>query len=82
MDKDHITRYQYIHRFKAARKCVAQDCSKNIKAYISSLQNNSSAVIKSTIHRSFKSITLSNYINISEMPSFRSASNIKMKKIQ
>ena len=41
-----------------------------IKAYILSLQNKSSAVIKSTIHRISKSITTSNNTNVSEMLSF------------
>ena len=76
MDKDHLTRYKDIHNFKAAGKGVTQDYSKNIKVYISSLQNVSYAVIKSTIHRSSKNNTSSNDTNISEMTSFRSASNI------
>ena len=47
-----------------------------MKASISSLQNNSSATIKSTIHRRSKSITSSNDTNSSEMSGFSSASTI------
>ena len=65
--KSHRTRYQEHQNFKADRKGVIQDYSENIKSPISSLQNNSSAVIKSTTHRSSKSITSSNGTNISEI---------------
>ena len=47
-----------------------------MKASISSLKNNLSAAIESTIHHSFKIITSSNDTNISEMSGFISKSNI------
>ena len=64
---DHLTRYQDIHNFKAPRKGVIQDYYEKIKASISSLQNKSSAVIEPNIHRSYKSITSSNQMNVSDM---------------
>ena len=45
MDKYHITRYQELQNFKQAWKIVLCDYSENIKASISSLQNNSYADI-------------------------------------
>ena len=47
-----------------------------MKASMSSLQNKSSADIESTIHRSSKSITSSNYTNSYKMSGFSYASNI------
>ena len=58
MDKYHITRYQDLQHLKTDWKGVLRDYSENIKASISSLQNKSYAAIKSTIYRSYKSITL------------------------
>ena len=75
MRKSHWVRYQDINNFKDARSCVIQDCSENIKSSISSLHNESYVVIKSTIHRNCQSITLENDMNISEISSFRTASN-------
>ena len=75
-DKAHITRYQELWNFKQARKGDLLDYSENMKATISSLYNKSSTVIKSTIHRSSKSITSSNDTNLSEISGFSSASNI------
>ena len=76
MEKANIPRYQELQNFKAAWKGDIRDCYENIKAYISIFQNNSYAVIEPTIHRSYKSITPLNDINVSEMLSFRYASNI------
>ena len=59
-DKSHTTRYQELQHYKQTRKGVLLDYSEKIRASITSLQNNSSAAIKSTIHRSSKSITSSN----------------------
>ena len=50
MYKVHLTRYQDLQEFKAARKGIIKDYSEKIKSSISSLHNNSSAVIDSTIH--------------------------------
>ena len=75
-EKAHITRYQKLQHFKQFQKDIILDYSENMKAYISNLQNKSSAAIKYTIHRSSKSITSSNATNLSEMSGFISASNI------
>ena len=75
-DKAHRTRYQELQNFKQNQKGVLLDYSENIKAPITSLQNKSSAAIKSNIHRSSKSITSSNEINSSEISGFTFASNI------
>ena len=64
-DKAHTTRYQELQHYKQTRKGVLLDYSENIRASITSLQNKSSAVIKSTIHWSSKSITSSNDTNSS-----------------
>ena len=74
--KTHITRYQLLQHFKQDRKGVLHEYSEKIKASISSLHNNSSSYIESTIRRSSKSITSLNGTNISEMSNFSSASNI------
>ena len=76
MDKYHITRYQEIRHFKQARKGVINDDFEKIEVSISSLQNKSSAVIKSTTHCNCKTITSPNNTNISEMSAFSSASYI------
>ena len=76
--KAHITRYQELQHFKQAWKGVLIDYSENMKAYIASLYNKSSAAIKSTIHCSSESITPSNETNSSEISGFISASNIKI----
>ena len=75
-DKFHITRYQELQHYKQTRKSVLHDYSENIKASITSLQNKSSTVIKSTIHCSYKSFTSSNDNNSSVISGFNSASNI------
>ena len=67
MDKAHITRYQWLQNLKQSHKGVIHDYLEYIKSPILSLQNRSSAAIKSTIHHSSKSITSSNDTNISEM---------------
>ena len=76
MDKSHITRYHELHHSKSDQKGVIREYSENIKDIISSIQNKSSAITKSTIHCSYKSITRSNDTNVSEMSNFSSASNI------
>ena len=76
MDKAHITRYQEIKNSKQTYKGGIHDYLENIKVSISILQNKSSAVIKSTIYRSSKSINSSNDTNNSEISAFSSASNI------
>ena len=57
MDKDDITRYHELQHFKQAWKGVLHDHSENIKASISSLQNESSAAVDDIINRSSKSTT-------------------------
>ena len=57
MEKYNLTRYQEIKYLKAGRKYVINYYSENIKSSVSSLHNNSSAAINSTIRHSYKSIT-------------------------
>ena len=75
-DKYHTTRYQELQHYKQTQKGVILDYWENIRASITSLQNKSSAAIKSTIHCSSKSITSSNDTNSSVIAGFYSASNI------
>ena len=75
-DKACITIYQKLQHYKQTQKVVLLDYSEKIKASITSLQNKSSADIKSTIHSSSKSITSSNDINSYEISDFTSASKI------
>ena len=75
-EKSHITRFQELQHYKQTRKGVILDYSENIKSYITSLQNKSSAVIESTIHCSSKSITSSNDMSSSLITGFTYASNI------
>ena len=56
-DKYHITIYQELQYLKQSRKGVLIKYPENMKPYISTLNNKSSAAIKSTIYRSSKSIT-------------------------
>ena len=56
-DKAHKTRYQELQNYKQTRKGVLHDYSEKIRASITSLQNNSSDAIESTIHRISKGIT-------------------------
>ena len=79
-DKAHITRYQELQNFKQAQKVVLFDYSEKMKASISSLHNKSSGAIESTMHHSYKIITLSNDTNISEMLGLSSASNITTER--
>ena len=76
MHKTNLTRYKQLQHFKAARKGVINNYSENINFFITILQNISSAVIKSTINHSSNSITLSNDLNISDLSSFSTTSNI------
>ena len=61
--KAHTTRYQELQNYKQTRKGVLLDYSEKIRASITSLQNKSSAAIKSTIHRSSKIVTSSHDTN-------------------
>ena len=72
-EKSHTTRYQELHNYKQTWKGVLLDYSENIRASITSLQNKSSAAIKSAIRRSSTSITSSNYTNSSVISGFSSA---------
>ena len=76
MANDHLTIYQELQNLKASRKGVIQDYYEKIKASFSILQNNSSAIIKYTKKRSYKSATSYNNTNVSEISSFSSACNI------
>ena len=74
--KYHRTRYQELQHYKQTWKGILLDYSKNIKSFITSLQNKPYAAIKSTIHRSSKHITSSNDTNSSVISGFSSAKNI------
>ena len=75
-DKAHTTRYQELQNYKQDSKGVLHVYSENIRASITSLQNKSSAAIKSTIYGRSNSITSSNDTNSSVISGFSSASNI------
>ena len=74
--KSHTTRYQELQHYKQTWKGVLLDHSEKIRASITSLHNNSSSAIKSTIHCSSKFITSLNDTNSSIISGFSSASNI------
>ena len=74
--KAHKNRYQELQNYKQTRKGVLIDYSEKIRASITSLQNNSSATIESTIHRISKSITSSHDTNSSVISGLSSASNL------
>ena len=71
--KAHTNRYQELQNYKQTWVCVILDYSEKIRAFITSLQNNSSTAIKSTIHWSSKSITSSNETNSSVISGVSSA---------
>ena len=75
-DRSHIIRYQELQHYKQTQKGVLLDYSEKIRASITSLQNKSSDAIRSTIHRSYKIITSSNYTNSSVTSGFSCALNI------
>ena len=56
-EKAHISIYQELHHYKQTQNGVLLDYSEDIKSSIKSLQNKSSTVIESTIHRSSKNTT-------------------------
>ena len=78
-DNAHTTRYQELQHYKQTRKGVLLDYSEKIRVSIISLQNKSSADIKSTIHSISKSISSSNDPNSSVISGFYSASNISFE---
>ena len=69
-DKYHITRYQELQYLKQSWKGVLIKYPENMKPSISTLNNKSSAAIKSTIHRSYKTTTSSNDTNSSVISGF------------
>ena len=76
MEEYHLPRYQDLQLYKQTRMGVPLHYLENNKESITSLQNKSSAAIKSNIHRSSKSITSSNDTDSSKISGFTFASNI------
>ena len=52
IEKYHLTRYQQLRKFKYVKKGVIKDYPGKTNSTISHLQNKSSEVIESSIHRS------------------------------
>ena len=51
IDQDHLPRYKYIKRYKAAKKTILNDHMHKVNFSIARIQDNSSKVIDNTIHR-------------------------------